>query len=632
MALLALTLSATWSPPAAAATTFDWSVPPRLVTDGDGFIVPHNTFAAANPATWPVDLDACQVTTASGKRSYRWTISTVTGSPVAAIGPISSCSVRFNAPQEGTYLVQLTITVITLVSPFPETTTYSQLVRVKDFLIVGMGDSAGSGEGNPHTPATSDHRETWQNARCHRSALSGQALAAKVLEDLDTKSSVTFVHVACSGATIHEGLLGPYKPQLEDGFTDQTLDSQVGVVKGIVGTRHIDAILVTVGINELKWGDLILACIAQLDCNRDTAGFDPAIPDPFVAGLALGGCGLVGPVGVVFCLAWAPEILTLYALTGTAAQTFADHLPGLDQPFADLANAFSDPVGSGGLGVTPSRVFFAGYPDPTRNEQGQYCDPADYLFDFWRVLPGISRDEFAWFGGTVVPGLNGKIDALAGVHGWTSVSKVHEAFSVGGYCAADSTRAIRRADESFSLQGDHHGMVHPNTRGHRHYRDRYMAFLRPVFGPVGDWTLSPTDTTVAPKERLGFTLDWKHHQVWRDLTTLELRFRDGAEVAMWVRWDETSNTFGLVDPKTGRVGPVKEAGGSPRLETELATLYLAGSTAQGSGPTGSSVAVTYEVSFKNLAAGREWIVEVGATDDFGAVQQFEEAGRVIVSR
>jgi hypothetical protein len=74
-----------------------------------------------------------------------------------------------------------------------------------DYLVVSIGDSVASGEGNPDaTP------HTWLEPRCHRSLRSGAALAARAVELGDRHSVVTFVPLACSGATIEEGLLNPY--------------------------------------------------------------------------------------------------------------------------------------------------------------------------------------------------------------------------------------------------------------------------------------------------------------------------------------------------------------------------------------------------------------------------------------
>ena len=73
--------------------------------------------------------------------------------------------------------------------------------------MVGLGDSYGSGEGNPLDAGTSATRmREWDNNRCHRSRLSGQEQAARMLDTIKG-INVTFLHVACSGALASEGIL-----------------------------------------------------------------------------------------------------------------------------------------------------------------------------------------------------------------------------------------------------------------------------------------------------------------------------------------------------------------------------------------------------------------------------------------
>jgi hypothetical protein len=175
-------------------------------------------------------------------------------------------------------------------------------------------------------------------------------------------------------------------------------------------------------------------------------------------------------------------------------------------------------------------------------------------------------------------------------------------------------------------------VLHPNTLGYRHYRDRYLDFLRDRFAVVGNWKFAPKQLSVNVKDQIPFVLEWKHPTNWHDLTSLELRAVNGDDTAFWVRWDELENTFRLVNPQTGRLGPAQDAGGGAQLETSFAALDLGGSMAKGSGPTGPSVAVTFDLSFKTRASGREWRLEVLAIDDSGAVQQFEEVGTVVVNR
>ena len=71
-------------------------------------------------------------------------------------------------------------------------------IRVADRLIVVMGDSFASGEGNPHTPIVygSDRiiaQPTWDDRKCHRSMYAGGARAARILEQEDPHSSVTYL-------------------------------------------------------------------------------------------------------------------------------------------------------------------------------------------------------------------------------------------------------------------------------------------------------------------------------------------------------------------------------------------------------------------------------------------------------
>jgi len=120
-------------------------------------------------------------------------------------------------------------------------------IEVRDLLIVGMGDSFGSGEGNPDVPvrfsrertatygnaASADSRTgyparvgdwrtvgdkrfiaknaRWLDQACHRSLYSHQLRAALQLAIEDPHRAVTFVGLACSGAEITAGLFLRYK-------------------------------------------------------------------------------------------------------------------------------------------------------------------------------------------------------------------------------------------------------------------------------------------------------------------------------------------------------------------------------------------------------------------------------------
>lgn len=124
--------------------------------------------------------------------------------------------------------------------------TAKQHIVVKDLLILGLGDSFASGEGNPDVPVEFDPSEElnydsdtlkgypirmgvksltgidqlsddfhargarWLHQSCHRSVYSHQFRVALQLAIENPQRSVTFAGFACTGAEIGEGLLSPW--------------------------------------------------------------------------------------------------------------------------------------------------------------------------------------------------------------------------------------------------------------------------------------------------------------------------------------------------------------------------------------------------------------------------------------
>jgi hypothetical protein len=121
-------------------------------------------------------------------------------------------------------------------------------IKIRDMLVISMGDSFGAGEGNPDHPVTlSDsrpfdygqvdiaatstkvkldgyparkgewkalnsaefrkERARWWDRECHRSLYSHQLRTALQLAIEDPKRAITFVSYSCSGAEIAEGIL-----------------------------------------------------------------------------------------------------------------------------------------------------------------------------------------------------------------------------------------------------------------------------------------------------------------------------------------------------------------------------------------------------------------------------------------
>ena len=140
-----------------------------------------------------VDLDGCASLAPPGRAisEYRWTVD---GEELDA----HTCETQIRLTDGQVSKVRLEV-----VDDLGNAAAMTQDVQPEDHLVVSIGDSIASGEGNPHLPyAGGQDSETWQLRACHRSGWAGPARAAKTLEDADDHSSVTFVQLSCSGAAI----------------------------------------------------------------------------------------------------------------------------------------------------------------------------------------------------------------------------------------------------------------------------------------------------------------------------------------------------------------------------------------------------------------------------------------------
>lgn len=146
----------------------------------------------------------------------------VQSSKVAQLKPVS-----FDCEAEAELLVPLSGAEITVTSAGSATITES--VAIDHRVVVGMGDSYASGEGNPDIPTRwrnevpkektynwfnpkSDdflvaNDAQWFDTACRRSFWSHQTYTAMRLAAENPHRLVTFLHYACSGAEIFDGML-----------------------------------------------------------------------------------------------------------------------------------------------------------------------------------------------------------------------------------------------------------------------------------------------------------------------------------------------------------------------------------------------------------------------------------------
>ena len=195
-------------------------------------------------------------------------------------------------------------------------------IMVRDFFIAGLGDSIGSGEGNPdrqialadegfcfrsylgtartqyyrpsragykggraceapETLAVWQHQSAlWLNSACHRSLYSYQTRTALQLAVQYPHIAVTYLPLACTGATIGNGLLGPQRaseclPNKSGAACQGTVNAQLVELSAAIAAakrrqpdRKLDLILLTVGANDINFSGLVADVIVDSPTER----------------------------------------------------------------------------------------------------------------------------------------------------------------------------------------------------------------------------------------------------------------------------------------------------------------------------------------------------------------------------
>ena len=302
-------------------------------------------------------------------------------------------------------------------------------VEVKDHLIVGMGDSNGSGEGNA----------PFYYNRCNRSVAAYQVQTAIDVELKDPHSSVTFIHTACSGAStdhlVSSSYAGtrPASPPLEPQITQvQRLLAQ----RGSAPRRDVDVALISIGVNDLAFGPTLEFCVKV----GLTTTLSPACElRPVKATRHKDGKRTGGYVET-------PGESTL----AVKLQALQD---GLEGRYGVIQSALPK------LRVRRDRVFLAQYPDFAYGDDGQLCgielgSIVHFLPSTWRWLSANSAL------------LNQHVRAAGAAAGrsWVVPDYDFGAFLRRGYCSTNSLfRSVGGALGSL----DKGGPFHPTAEGHR---------------------------------------------------------------------------------------------------------------------------------------------------------------------
>jgi hypothetical protein len=322
--------------------------------------------------------------------SESWVIRTLDGKLVATMSGTTPHALLNN---DQTYFVMLNVS-----TKQGQFSTVCQDITVRDILIVSVGDSAASGEGDPDTPGYYQggtwHPPVWLDSQTDRSGHSAAAKAALAIEQADPHTSVTFVSVANSGDPTDPKLSNPQSTN--PGVVGP--GGQLDQVAQIVGKRQIDALIVTTGADDIGFSEIVQNLVECTPVN---------IP-------------VVGTVQLK-TLGDIQNDVTNPGPTPTWAHISLGQLPVV---YGELNAAIQNK-----LGIPTQKVFITQYFDATHDANGQFVGGA--LGD---IIPpfNVTKDAMAFGYNDVEVPLNNAVAAAAKSYGWNLVSGIADAFLTHG--------------------------------------------------------------------------------------------------------------------------------------------------------------------------------------------------------
>jgi len=289
---------------------------------------------------------------------------------------------------------------------------------------------------------------TYENQEAHRSTKAATAQYALRLEQADPHTSVTFVFVSESGATI-ANLINTRKPGILDplGINNPGYDLPVEIpeLTRIVGNRKIDQLFISIGGNDCGFSDII----------SDLA-------NPFT----------------------------------TTAQKEKEALAAFDKGYGDLPERYED-LNSAleenlNLPNTRSQIFITEYPDPGRTGPNSWGS-----ID---LAPGLSISANVaqtFITPDIVKPLNAAIEKLHILYGWTYVDGIPPAFV--GHAYSEPPPGVSyfvTLGQSLENQADILGTLHPNQAGHDAIANVLWSVASPAFVGTSSGLSSPASQSL----------------------------------------------------------------------------------------------------------------------------------------
>ncbi len=406
--------------PDGCSPVFDYTMAPRVA---DSALTKDYANPTKYSVTFTVRNGACDKTA-----TYSWFVS---GKQVVDHPGTEACEFKIDFDKLGTYNVRVDQQ---LNGTSNEKTSYIGKVVVQDFLVISVGDSLASGEGNPpyvHALGCDDSRMAY-----------GSQAAAK-LEAADARSSVTFLQLACSGAKIDKsiaalpaalkalGSTGVFSGKgsatmvrLEQEGTN-SISNQLVRAGELADGRHIDALTISIGINNLDFGSIVALCVVRVRC-QDPPEKIKVLGQEISAGSDL-------------------------------SQTVPADLSDLRSLLSDLHGVISEIFPRSQL--SPSDVYVVGYPDPLHDEAGTLCPVFIGNSDTNAFQNAHGEGEVTWAQNSFLSPLERATQYFAS--GWNYIS-TQEAFLTHGYCSKDNwfntiSDLLKNTNPS--------GILHPNNAG-----------------------------------------------------------------------------------------------------------------------------------------------------------------------
>jgi hypothetical protein len=344
-----------------------------------------------------------------------------------------------------------------------------------------------------------------------------------MIEEKNPHVSVTYLNLACSGAGIMNGVIGPYEGTQKayssaynvpltpstDKDCPNCLPPQVNEVARLLcpvinydpssgkcpeGGRKIDALTVSIGANDVGFSSAAMSCAILPNCG--------SMPLWLLNPLCPLGLSLLQPWLYLLCaaafLTWEGYLLFNHMPLDTSQ---AEVLTGVKEKLDNLPHLYALLDADLRAKLDVSTVYIQEYPDPTHNSDGSFGLVLDevptlknYLINLivgivgivgawppglsWAVttlltsplgqyiipgLDGVTPDESQWAYENVVLPLNGAISEAAQAHKWRFVSGIAARFLPHGYAAQDHW--FNTLTESLVRQSDYLGSIHPNMKG-----------------------------------------------------------------------------------------------------------------------------------------------------------------------